>query len=325
MRRIIIALSAFAAAALVLAITAKGMNLSNDSRDYMAAARDIQQIGGIPITYSWWPPLYPMTLAPFTDMQQAARLMNALCFSGTVGLTLWALKSRVNDWALAGVGAALLLSPSFHFVHSYVWSEALFVLLVAAWFALLLNEVTTWRHLVLIALVAAILGLQRYVGILFVPLGVFALLLTRADWKRIAAYITIALVPQAIWMLRNLALDYPATGADRGPAYFTFAYGTETAIVTLLGWLPSILIALIAGMQGRARLSRAFLLVCAYFVVMHTVFIIWSQSATGMDSADNRLLAPIFVPLMYGLVAIGGKLRRATKRAGRRSAAFDLQ
>lgn len=313
----VIALSTVAAFVFALLLTGEGMRLSPDSHEYMATARLISQIGGIPITYSWWPPLYPLTLTPFTDMQMAARSMNAVCLALTVTLTLYALRDRTTG-LLVGIVATLVLSPSLQFVHRYVWSEPLFVTLVAAWFALLLAGVKERRRVVLLALIAALLGLQRYVGILFVPFGVFALLLNQVNWKRIAVYVLIAGVPLGLWMLRNILLGYPATGADRGAAYFTFAYGTQTAILTLIGWLPVLALAFGAGFVGRSRLPRSFLLVCAYYVVVHIVFIIWSQSTTGMDSADDRLLAPVFVPLVYGVTAVGGMLGRQISTAPRR-------
>lgn len=288
--------------------------LSNDSYDYMAAASSVFAVGGIPVTYSWWPPLYPLVLAPFADKLAAAHLLNAVCLALTVALTLSALR-RFNSWVLVGIGAAIILAPALRFVHGWVWSEPLFVALVAAWFALLLSGVQTWPRLVLIGLVAGLLGLQRYVGVLFVPLGLFALVLHRAGWKRMLVYALLAGVPLGLWMLRNILLGYPAAGMERGAAYFTFANATEQAIVTALGWLPVLVIAFLSGMIGALRLPRSFMVVAAYYVVIHTVFIIWSASTTSMDGPDNRLLSPIVVPLVYLVAALGGKLARKTPQA----------
>jgi len=299
----------------VLTLTANGMRLSPDSYDYMQTASDVSRFGGIPLFYSWWPPLYPLVLTPWGDPLNAARWLNALALAGTIGVTLAALR-RQSGIVLLGVGAALMLSPSLQFVHLWVWSEPLFVMLVAAWCAVFLVGVKERRRVVLLGLIAALLGLQRYVGILFVPLGIFALLLYRVEWQNIGTYSLTAAIPQAIWMVRNMALGYPATGVDRGAAYFTFANATEMALTTLISWVPMLALVFVIGALASVRLPRSFLFVCAYYVIGHTVFIIWSASSTSMDGPDQRLLAPVVVPLVYGMLALGGQMALLRQRKG---------
>lgn len=315
MKNVIIACAAIVAAVIVFAATRNGMQLSNDSRDYLHAAADVSRVGGIPVYYSWWPPLMPLTLAPFTSgvwsALTAARWLNAAYYALSTALTLYALRTSLHGAGIAILGGAFLFSPALYIVHRYVWSEPLFVLLVAAWFALLLTDVRTWQRVILLALVAALLGLQRYVGILFVPFGVFALVLHRVHWKRIAVYAVIAFVPLAVWMLRNVALGYPATGMDRGAAYFTFANATEGALRTFMSWWFPVTLALIVGVRYRVRLPSAFTVVCAYYVVGHTLFIVWSSASTAMDAPDQRLLSPVFVPMVYLMLVIGSKFTRA--------------
>lgn len=289
------------------------MRLSPDSYDYMQTASDVSRFGGIPLFYSWWPPLYPLVLTPWGDPLNAARWLNALALAGTIGVTLAALR-RQSGIVLLGVGAALMLSPSLQFVHLWVWSEPLFVMLVAAWCAVFLVGVKERRRVVLLGLIAALLGLQRYVGVLFVPIGGLALLLYRVQWKRIVLYAVIAGVPLGVWMLRNIALGYPATGLDRGDAYWTFAKATEIALLTLISWWLPLLIVFLVGWWYRVRVPRKFVVVSVYYVVLHTVFIIWSASSTSMDPPDQRLLAPVVVPLIYVMLAAGGRLAKRERR-----------
>lgn len=298
---------AITAAALVFVTTRNGMALSPDSHSYIQAAADVSRVGGIPLYYSWWPPLMPLTLAPFSDAYNAAQWLNAAYYALSTALTLYALKTRLYGAGIAILGGAFLFSPALYHVHRYVWSEPLFVLLVAAWFALLLTDLR--KRLVLFALVAAWLGLQRYVGVLFIPLGVFALALYRVNWKWIAVYVVIAALPQGAWMLRNIALGYPATGLDRGAAYLTFANATEVALRTFMSWWFPVTLAFIVGVRYRVRLPSTVAVVCAYYVIGHTVFIIWSSSSTSMDAPDQRLLAPVFVPLIYLILTVGGRIR----------------
>lgn len=296
--------------AFALVLLSGELRLSPDSRAYLQAAADVSRAGGIPLYYSWWPPLMPLTLAPFSDAYTAAQWLNAAYYALSTAITLYALKTRLYGAGIAILGGVFLFSPALYTVHRYVWSEPLFVALVAAWFALLLTNVTDRHRAILLALVAALLGLQRYVGILFIPLGVLALALNRVHWKRIAAYVVIAGVPLGLWMLRNIGLGYPATGLDRGAAYLTFANATESALRTFISWWFPVTLAFIVGVRYRVRLPSTFAVVCAYYVIGHTVFIIWSSSSTSMDAPDQRLLAPVFIPLAYCALTLGGYLAR---------------
>ena len=298
------------AAALVFALTASGVNVSPDSRAYLQAAAGVSRAGGVPLDYSWWPPLYPLTLALFTNAQNAAQWLNAACYALSVTLTLYALKTRLSGAGIAILGAALILSPALQYVHQWAWSEPAFIALVAAWFALLLTDVR--KHVVLFALVTALACLQRYSGVLFIPLGVFALALYRVHWKRIAVYIVIAGVPLALWMLRNVALGYPASGAERGIAAFTWSRGGWFTVNTLISWWFPLTLACIVGARYRVRLPLPFTLTAGYYVIAHIGMTIYTGTVTYINNPDNRLLAPVFIPLVYLMLVLGERIRRAS-------------
>ncbi len=316
MKSAIIALAAIAAAALVFVATRNGMALSPDSYAYLEAAHWTHLFGGIPANYNWWPPLMPITLAAFTDPVNAARWLNAAYYALSTALTLCVLKTRLYGAGIAILGGVFLFSPSLYTVHRYVWSEPLFVALVAAWFAILLTDVR--KRFALFVLVTALLGLQRYVGVLFIPLGVFALALYRVHWKLIAVYVVGAAIPQGLWMLRNIGLGYPATGIDRGVPYNSLSSCAQFAIGTLISWWFPLTLAFIVGVRYRVRLPSAFTVVCAYYAVGHTLFIVWSSSSTSMDPPNQRLLAPVFVPAVYLALVLGGKVcyNRGIRKAG---------
>ena len=310
---LIIVLSSFAGL-LVFALTTAGVALSPDSYAYLNAARTMVFYGGLPVDYTWWPPLYPLTLTLFFNqafsMLVGIQWLNGACYALSTMSTLFILKDRLIKPGIIAIGLVFLLAPPLHFIHKYMWSEPLFVALVAMWFALLLAGIRDKRRLLLLALVAALLGLQRYVGLLFVPLGVFALLLCRISWRQITAYTVVAFVPLALWMLRNLSLGVPATGLDRGAAYNSLMSGTLSSVESLTGWLPVLILAGVVGWRCRIRLPSSFTLVAAYYSVGHTLFIVWSAANTSIDTPNNRLLAPIFVPLVYCAIAIGNFLNR---------------
>lgn len=308
---------------LVLMLTPNGLQVSPDSDSYLQASRAVGVTGGVPLDYSWWPPLYPLLLSPFTDPVNAARWLNAICYALTVALTLTALPPSISASARVLIGAALLLATPLHYIHQWVWSEPLYLTLVAAWFALSLR-VQSWSRATLLGLVAALLALQRYTGVLFIPLGGLLLLLHRSSWKRIAAYLVIAAVPIGLWLLRNIALGYPALGADRGAADMHLDGAALYAVGTLFSWFPILLIAAFVGWRERLRLPLPLLLSAGYFVLLHVGMIVYSSATTYINVPDNRLLAPVFVPLVFLAVALVGQIANRRRAAGTRSAVSGL-
>jgi len=313
MNRFLNPIFAILAFVLVLALTPGGVQFSPDSESYIQAARDIGHVGGIPTYYSWWPPLYPLLLAPFADVQTAIRLMNAACYAITVGIMLAVLPPRLRWSSQTLMGAALLLSMPLQYVHQWAWSEPLYLTLVAAWFALSLR-VQSWSQVALLGLVAALLALQRYTGVLFIPLGGLLLLLHRVHRKRIAVYLVIAGVPIGLWMLRNVALGYPAMGADRGAADMHLDGAALFAVGTLFSWFPVLLLVTFVGWRERLRLPWPVLITAGYFVLLHVGMVVYSSATTYINVPDNRLLAPVFVPLVILIAALGGKLNRRRSR-----------
>src|SRR3990172_5701681 len=131
--------------------TAWGGGVSPDSTQYIEGARSLLRGEGIsapdgagkPTPITLWPPLMPVLLAApgllGLEAADAGRWLTGLLFAANIlaiGLTL--ARATGNSALAAWTGGALmLLSPDLFEVHTWVWSEPLFILLSLGGCALL--------------------------------------------------------------------------------------------------------------------------------------------------------------------------------------------
>jgi hypothetical protein len=207
--------------ALVLISTHRyGAGLSQDSTDYIAVARNIIAGKGVidqnGLSFIVQPPLYPALLAlPGGDPLQTAPLANAVLLGLTVYLAgaLFFRHTRGSLFTAAGV-AAILATWSLAFLSRRVWSEIQFISLVLL-FLLLAERYLARRNLpllVLMAIVAALASLTRYIGITLMGSGVIIILLLsriKAKARLLDAFLfgLVSTVPFALWILRNQQRD----------------------------------------------------------------------------------------------------------------------
>lgn len=203
-------LLAIAAALLAWFGTEAGLGVSPDSIAYLSAAESIvsgrgamsiDSEGWRPLTH--YPPGYPFVLAAGLRLGAAPRWINILLFPLFI-----LLLPREEGTAL---GAALLLTSVELLTAWYMaWSEPLFLVLLFACFALLVRYLE--RHELAILLAAALLAascvLVRYVGIAVVAAGALSILLwaqgsTRMRLRNAALFGAVAMIPIALWLLRN--------------------------------------------------------------------------------------------------------------------------
>lgn len=320
-------------------LTRRGMAVSPDSGAYLAGAaslcRDFSYRGmdGMPITN--WPPGYPMLLAALScgglPALEAARLVNVFAGAATIAIAhrwLW-LATRSTPLVLAGSGS-IALSVPFVLTARFVWSEQLFtaVALLGLW--LLASGRTAFTsRLALVPLAAA--PLVRIAGLpltLLAPLGFFR---SRAGGlrRRMAVGLltwALALLPIALFMVRNVSLGLPALGL-RG------ASGREPVDVlvrsarTLASWfLPwrvaehplgagIFVAALVAGSiwwrRDRAEHERSAAAgIAALTVFLYVAFVVAASILGGADPPDHRIMAPVVVPAMVwvcGTVVADGR------------------
>ncbi|HEY9153407.1 MAG TPA: hypothetical protein VIN60_11010, partial [Anaerolineales bacterium] len=161
--------------ALIIWITPYGAGVSPDSTIYIGAAKSLLagkgfSINGEPIIF--YPPLYALLLAAIglleNNLVQAARILNAALFGINVcliALAVYLITER--DWMASGCATGLFLSSApLLELHSYAWSEPLFITLTLASIILLSRYVTQPKlhYLVLSSLSLGLALTTRYIG-----------------------------------------------------------------------------------------------------------------------------------------------------------------
>lgn len=335
-----------------IATSRYGVGISADSVGYLSVAYSLRSGHGFRTfdgrPYLDQPPGFPLLLAGCGLLglapAVAARLVNALALGAIVGLTGITLRRLVpRRWA-AGLGAwTVAVSLPLHEAASYAWTEPLFILCVLGFCERMTRFLAAgeWSALAAAALCAAMACLLRYIGLAVVLTGVIALLCGSVRerggqrcWAA-AGFAVAAILPLAAWCLRNWLLSATLFG-ERIPSTFTGKQLLTFTADTVVRWLaiPGVgsglpigplaaLLLLVAGC-GLYRLavgdldptSRVMLHLMAGFTVSYLGWLLVSAKSVAFDRIGDRLLSPVFVPLVILGVFTLDQGRRVTARPG---------
>ena len=171
-------------------VTAPGLAGTSDSRLYLYAAHALHATGqllhpdGSP--YRYWPPLYPLLLAAVGSMA-GIRVLHGAALLGSLLLWSWLGRQVLPLRRALWLPLLLALGTPGLLVGKFVWAECVFMLLVAAYMAALLQWLRSARGawLVLATVAGVLLPLQRTLG-LFLLAGVGVALLL-GTWRHLAA------------------------------------------------------------------------------------------------------------------------------------------
>lgn len=254
-----LAVTAGLAAAQVAYSTRLGLWAQSDSAVYLAAARNLLAGQGLQVVQPsgqiavLMPPLYSLKLAGLGwlgfDMLNAARWLNVILAFTSILLFGWVLLhfGRMRWLALAGA-LLLALFPVIVEMYSGLMTEALYLTLMLFGFGALLayldNGSRAW--LAAAALAAGLGVLTRFVGMVFLPSGVLAvLLLGRAAWRRrvgdLLLFSAASMLPVAAWMVWLSLSPDPSTALGVPEWSNPWAYLAPVRngfFHTLWSWLP---------------------------------------------------------------------------------------
>lgn len=340
-----IALAAAAMSALTLAATrVTHPAVGTDAIAYIAVGNSIRDGHGIgfwlehPLTT--WPPLWPAMLAAGMKVtgwrgDLVALALNTVLVAACVVLGV-AVARRVlrSPKVLAVLAASLAVSPFLVGLAVFVQTEVVFALIaLGILFAIMkAGEEAAPRWLVLAGLLSAVGFYVRYQALYVVPVFVLWLVVrawiqTRAPLKSLVPglwYAVPAVVPSALWIVRNLSVSDSAMGprfpSDVGPVE-NLAGALRTALkfitsIPTAPLLPAAALAAVLGIGALAVLLRAtrpadgvpglgarlaeawcgWTGLLAVFVLAFTALMVVSRSIIGFDDLDVRLLAPCLVP-----------------------------
>ncbi|MFN7210618.1 MAG: hypothetical protein ACK4P1_09540 [Aggregatilineales bacterium] len=327
-------------ALIVFATQPFGMGISSDGMTYLLVSESIARGEGALTAYVAWAPFYPFLIAFVhkllqVDLLTAALLINAALLWAIMVLTTITISKLTRNLAITALSAvALATFPPVFRVSLWAMSETPFIALSICLFVAMdaYIEQPRFTRLIIAALLTALLCLTRYTGMAVV--GITALFLLIFHWRRhdslgliisrIAIYSLVALLPLAIWAVRNIALSGTPFGI-RAPALETVGGSLARIIVVFVVWsfsltpLSIILIPIIAAviLLLRRYWRAVWRSICCHptlrlyvglFALLYTLFMFISSITTYFDALDERLLSPVAIPFFIFILSMSQAL-----------------
>jgi hypothetical protein len=228
----------------LIATDKQGLGLSTDSVSYARAAENFHDTGNLQVPLTWWdeeakyaplshfPPVIPLVLAFLsfllkTDPVTAGRWLNAGC----IFMTSFALLRPISDSLLKlFVVIALISGASFLYLHLWLYSEPLFLLLtvISFWIGVsALKKESRYSQLILLAVVCGIATLTRYAGLslfmAFLLIFYFHQDDSRIKAKKLLLYSSVYLITILPWFLWLFASGNSA----RNISIYTYGFGND--------------------------------------------------------------------------------------------------
>jgi len=332
----------FIGASVILLLTSRhGAGLTPDSVAYISAARNLAEGHGF-LTYNGLhlvvqPPLYPIMLAVikkiiFIDPQISAGYVNAVLFGFIIYLSGLLLLRYLNSFALIFLGTVSVLI-SFALVQASLMalSEPLFIFLVLL-FLYYFGRYQSKRDFVsffLFSVSAAMTCLTRYTGIIIILTGIICIFLwgrsnIKEKFWHSLVFTLIAALPIGIWVIRNYLISGTLVG-QRAASSYTLLENLIFFFNTVLPWyLPLnsigiyfIFIFLIVttwilfGLYPAKSSRREAIKLIGpnlIFVLFYSGVIVISSTTTAYDQISDRLLSPIYIPVIFILFFISDKI-----------------
>ena len=308
-----------------------GVGISPDSIMYASTATNLQAHGSL-LTFNkgplvFFPVFYPFFLSIIqfitrVDPIHAGAMINACLFAGVIFISGWIMEkflshSRIYKWLIL---VSIILSPGLLEIYTYLWSETLFIMetlffIIAYWRYL---QTHSTKDLVIVAIVSAISCITRYAGVTVIGAGCVMLVLdnqlpikTKIKHVLIYGFISISL------LVANLVMNRLSSGLSTGtrePSITPFADNLKYFGTVIIDWgslskaaypfaalvTSVILLSLIGLLLWKAYKGRinSYENIVIAFAIVYGLFIVISASISRYERINNRLIAPMFIPLL---------------------------
>lgn len=326
---------------ILLLTTPFGAGLTPDSVAYISAARNLSEGNGF-LTYNGLhlviqPPLYSILLAAIkkitsVDPQIAAGYVNALLFGTIIYLSGLILLRYLKSFALIILGTvSVLISYALVQASFMALSELLFIFLVLL-FIYYFGKYQIKRDFIslfLFSIPVSLACLTRYTGVIIILTGVLCIVFftenrKKEKYRHLVIFLLITVLPITLWIIRNYFISGTLTGLRAASSYTLFE-NISFFYYTVLSWyfplnlagIYFVFIFLIVStwiLFGRtpAKFSTGeiFKLIgpALIFVISYSWIIIVSSTTTAYDKISDRLLSPIYIPLLFALFFIGDRI-----------------
>jgi hypothetical protein len=308
-----------------------GIGLSPDSIMYASTATNIQAHGSL-LTFNktplvFFPVFYPFFLGVIqfffkVDPIAAGPVINELLFAVVIFTSGWIMSkfvahSRIYKWLIL---VAIILSPGLLEIYTYLWSETLFILEILLFVLVYCRymQTHTVKSLLWVAIVAAVSCITRYAGVTIIGAGGLLLLLDdQLPIRKKIGHILLFGATSISLLIANLVLNRLSTGLSTGTRepsitpfiknlyYFgtvicdwgSLNSGADSFAVLIASVILLSLIAVLLWKAYKGKMNSYENIVIA-FAIVYGLFIVVSASISRYETINNRLLAPMFIPLL---------------------------
>jgi hypothetical protein len=309
-----------------------GIGVSPDSVTYLSAARHLYSGKGF-ISFDNLPVVdfpfgYPffLTIISWITRQeplQFAPVLNGILF----GILLYLSGSIMNGfqkpsgWYKRILLLCILMSPALQEVYSLLWSETVFLILILLFIVSLYNYLNkmTIGWLWISAAVCAWACVTRYAGIFLLPAGLSLLffnqdLIRKIRIRHCLLFGAVSVTPFLFNILRNNLLTGLAMGQrlknNAGIVKIMENFGggicdwlsleRKPGLAVFISFAVGIIFISAILILYRQKKSRAsFEYITAVTGLAYGVFMLLTSSLTRYEALTSRLLAPIFIPLVW--------------------------
>ncbi|MCW3091285.1 MAG: hypothetical protein JWP81_2354 [Ferruginibacter sp.] len=329
-----------------------GIGVEPDGVVYITTAKNFAATGklvdfmNVPIVD--FPAFYPVflgTIVLVTGLEPLAfaPVLNALLFAIVIYLSGEMMEqfSIWSKWYKAAMLSVIVLSPCLLEVYSMVWSETLFVI----WCLLFMRAMRSYfqhysrKALIAAALIASLAAVTRYAGVIVIATGGLLLLIDMgAPLRRKISDILVYALLSPILLILNLLRNHVAIGTlagQREAAFRTLGNNLRDAGTVLYDWVPflhghyqtaawgaivvMICLSLVVVQQFlQKRRLATYGNMAAFFSLIYLVFMVMVSSISRFEILNSRLIAPIFIPLVWvvgvWIIPVAEKVSRASKK-----------
>jgi hypothetical protein len=336
-----VVVAAVASAVLALVSTVRYIALSPDSTVYLSAGLNLADKGAlrswkaVPLTL--YGPGLPGLIAfghiAGLSAETASRLINIASFPAVVLLTYVLARRHLRmTSAITFVTILVAFSPVFLSIFIWAWSEPPFLAVTLAFIVVIETLVVRWSREPWLWAVAIALSwcgfLLRYSGLCLSLAGALAIVVaapravrSRTRLVRAGLFMAGALVIPAAWMVRNYSTDGTLLG-PRPSGVDSPALAVKSSLRIVGGWFlphPPILVPPRSSVETGVALLIGLCLILVWFLRgarrrLGAILVIWtlifaavivaSDATSAVDVPNNRLLSPIYVPMLI-LVLLG--------------------
>lgn len=311
-----------------------GIGVSPDSVTYLSASRHLATGGGfrsfdqLPVVD--FPVGYPVFLTIISFFTRLDPLLYGSWLNGILfGILLYTCGSMMNGfyqrngWYKRILLVCILFSPALQEVYSMLWSETIFLLLILFFIISISNFIREMKMkwLFVAAIICSIACLDRYAGIFMVPVGVSLIFFNQRDplHKRLMRCLLFSGISLSLFLI-NIIRNYFLTGFLMGQrqkgdlSFFRIIeyFGGVFCDWILVGRMPGVAVMLTLAVLVIFSLTIFFTYkhrqanyeieyASAAIGLMYCVFMLLSSFLTRYEQFTNRLLAPMFIPLLWSL------------------------